>query len=135
MKRLFLSILAGLLANIILATAADHILHVTNVYPPYGQPMFNTGLVLLAFTYRALFIILCAYLTALIAKDKAGKALWILGIIGSVLWLIGAISFWNYAPAWYNIGGVVLGVPLTLLGGALYKFRVNANQKMILNGA
>jgi uncharacterized BrkB/YihY/UPF0761 family membrane protein len=102
MKRLVLSIIAGLLITIILSSSVDHIFHTTGIYPPYGQPMFDTGLVLLAFIYRALFAILGAYVTATIAKEKAKKAVLIIGIIGSVLWLAGAIAFWNYIPAWYN---------------------------------
>lgn len=123
MKRLVLSIVAGLLTNIILSSAVDHIFHTAGVYPPYGQPMFDTGLILLAFVYRALFVIVGAYITAAIAKDKATKAVLILGIIGSVLWLAGAIAFWNYAPAWYNIAGIILGIPFTLTGGKLYELR------------
>lgn len=123
MKRLILSIIAGLLTTIILSIVVDHLLHTKGIYPPYGEPMFDTGLVLLAFTYRALFAIAGAFITAIAAKEKANKAVLILGITGSVLWLAGAIAFWNFTPSWYNIAGVVLGIPFTLIAGKLYELR------------
>ena len=124
MKRLTLSIMVGLLTSIVLATVTDHIFHTTGIYPPYGEPFSGHGLALLAFTYRAWFAIFGAYITAMLAKDKAKKAVWILGGIGSVLWLVGAIMMWEYAPAWYNIGGALLGIPFALIGGKLYELRV-----------
>lgn len=123
MKRLILAVLAGLITNVVLATAMDHLFHTTGVYPPYGQPFRETGPVMLAFTYRALFVILGTYLAARLAKDRAKQAVLTLGTIGSVLWLIGAITMWEYAPAWYNISGVVLGIPFALLGGILAEVR------------
>src|SRR5689334_10220568 len=87
--KLFLSIIAGFAIGAILSIGTDHIFHVTGVYPPYGEPMHDNGLLLLAFIYRAIFDIGGAYVTAVIAKDKAMKAVIILGTVGSLLWLIG----------------------------------------------
>jgi uncharacterized BrkB/YihY/UPF0761 family membrane protein len=123
MKRIALSIFAGLVLNFILSTAVDFALHASGVFPPYGQPMFQNGLVALAFTYRMLFIILCAWVTAIIAREQAKRAVLILGIIGSLLWLAGAIAFGEYTPTWYNMSGVVLGIPFTLAGLKIYKWK------------
>ena len=123
MKRIILAVLAAIVINIILATAIDHVFHVTGVYPPYGEPMFDTGLVLLASSYRVLITLFAAYITAMIAKEKAKTALWISGTIGTVVWLIGAIAMRDFGPAWYSIGGAVTAIPLVLLGGKLYEFR------------
>ena len=123
MKRAILSILAGFLATALLSIATDHVFHASGIYPPYGQPFFDTGLVLLALSYRIVFGIMGAYLTAMLAKDQWKKAVLILGTIGSLLWLIGGIVMWEYGPAWYTIGGAVLGVPYTFLGGKLYARR------------
>lgn len=65
----------------------------------------------MAFAYRAVFAILGAYVTAIIAREQAKKAVLIVGTVGSILWLIGAIAMWNYAPAWYNIAGIITGIP------------------------
>jgi hypothetical protein len=87
--------------------------------------MHDSGLLLMAFTYRAIFAIAGAYITALIARESAMKAVWILGIIGSLLWLAGSIAMWEFAVPWYNILGVLTGVPFSLLGGKLYQRRLS----------
>jgi hypothetical protein len=95
MTRIILAIITGFLASAIVTIATDHVFHVTGIYPPYGEPFFDTELLLLAFAYRAIYSIAGAYLTALLARDKAMKAVLILGIIGSVLWLAGSIAMWE----------------------------------------
>jgi len=120
MTRLILSIISGLLVTGILSSAVDHVLHVTGVYPPYGEPMRDHGLLALAFIYRSVFAVSGAYVTAIIARQRAVKAALILGIIGTVLWLAGAIAMWDFAYPWYNVIGVITGVPLALAGAKLY---------------
>ena len=117
--RLILSIITGILVGSVLATATDHVFHITQVYPPYGEPMFDAGLLFLALAYRAVFTILAGYITAMLARGKAKKAVLILGIINAIAWLGGTIALWEYATPWYNIAGIVTAIPLCLLGGRL----------------
>ena len=123
MKRLILAILAAILINFILATAIDVILHTTGVYPPFGVPYFDTDLYLLALNYRVIITIFAAYITALIAKEQAKKALWISSIIGTVLWVAGTIAMREFGPLWYGVAGAVTTIPLVLFGGWLYESR------------
>lgn len=123
MKRIVIAILAGILLNVVLATAADHLMQTTGVFPPYNEPVYNHGLLLLAFSYRALFMVLGGYVAGLIAREQGKKAALIMGTIGSLLWLAGGIAMWDFAYAWYNLIGVVTGVPLTLAGWVLYNRR------------
>jgi hypothetical protein len=120
MVRLILSILAGFLFAGILSAAVDHVFHVTGIYPPYGEPMLDHGLLAVAFAYRAVISIGAAYLTATLAKERAMKAAIIMGSIGSVLWLIGAVVMWEFAYPWYNILGVITGIPFSIIGAKLY---------------
>ncbi len=120
MTRLILSILAGFIFTAVLSILVDHIFHITEVYPPYGEPMRDHGLLLLAFSYRTIFGIAGAYLTATIAREQAMKAVVIMGVIGSLAWLAGAIAMWDFAYPWYNILGVLTGVPVAVLGAKLY---------------
>jgi hypothetical protein len=120
MLRLILSIIAGLLISAILATVTDHIMHVTGVYPPYGQIYYDTDLFLLASAYRAIYAILGAYVTAVIARKKSRKAVLILGITGAVLAIAGLIAMWGMGPVWYPVSLAVLAIPFTLLGEKLY---------------
>lgn len=78
---------------------------------------------ILAFSYRAVFMVLGGYLTAFIARRKARKAAYILGILGTVIWLAGAIAMWHYAYLWYNVIGIILAIPLTMAGYVLFKNR------------
>ena len=121
MKRVILAVLAAVLINAILASAIDHVFHVTGVYPPYGQPYFDTGLYLLALGYRFIITIGAAYVTAMIAKEQSQKALLISGILGTILWLVGTIAMREMGPLWYGIVGAVTTIPLVLLGGKLYQ--------------
>lgn len=127
MKRLILSVVAGFLFTAIITSVVDHIFHVTNVYPRYGEPFLKTDLLIMAFAYRALFAITGAYITARIAKDKAKKAILILGVLGTLAWLAGLIQFWDLAPAWYNIGGLLLALPYASIGFNLYSRNLYKN--------
>lgn len=123
MKRILLAVLAAFLINGILATAIDHVFHTTGVYPPYGVPYFDTDLFLLALSYRFLITIGAAYITAMIAKEQAKKALWTTGILGTILWLVGTIAAQGLGPLWYGIVGAATAIPLALFGGKLYERR------------
>jgi hypothetical protein len=43
--------------------------------------------------------------------------------------LAGTVFFWDYAYAWYNLIGVVLGIPLTLTGWLLYQKKTEKRVK------
>ena len=118
--RLIISIVTGILVGSLLATATDHVFHVTEVYPPYGEPMFDGGLLFLALAYRVVFTIFAGYITAMLARDKAKKAVLILGIVNAIAWLGGTIALWEYATPWYNVAGIVTAIPLCMFGGRLY---------------
>ncbi|MBI2429609.1 MAG: hypothetical protein HYV29_12600 [Ignavibacteriales bacterium] len=125
MKRLILAIVAAILINFILASAIDHGFHVAGIYPPYGEPMMDNGLMALAFSYRAIITIFAAYITAMIAKEKAKTAIYFTGIIGTVLWLAGAIFAWDFGPAWYHIVGILSALPLAITGWKIYERKTN----------
>ncbi len=123
MKKLVLAIVAAILINFILASAIDHGFHVAGIYPPYGEPMMDNGLMALAFSYRVVITIFAAYITAMIAKEKAKTAIYFSGILGTLLWLAGAIAMWDFGPAWYHIVGISSALPLAITGWKLYEWR------------
>ena len=61
-----------------------------DVYPPWGQPMFDTGQNLLALSYRLVYTILGGYITAGLAPHRPMRHVLILGIIGFVMATAGA---------------------------------------------
>jgi ABC-type Fe3+-siderophore transport system permease subunit len=119
MVRLILSIVAGFIVTAILSTGTDFTLESAGILPPYGQPLFDTGLLLLATTYRALYQVVGSYVAARAAKESAHAAVWTLGILGAVIWLAGGLTMQDLAPLWYSVLGAVLSLPTTLLGGKL----------------
>ncbi len=127
MKRLILAIIAAILINFILASAIDHGFHVAGIYPPYGEPMRDNGLMALAFSYRVVITIFAAYITAMIAREKAKTAIYFTGILGTILWLAGAIFAWDFGPAWYHIVGIASALPLAIAGWKLYERRTQQN--------
>ena len=55
MGRSIVAVVAGFLAVVALSLATDQLFHVLEVYPPWGQPMNDTGDNLLALSYRVVY--------------------------------------------------------------------------------
>ena len=85
------AVFAGFLAVFALSIGVDHIFHVLNVYPPYGQPMMDNALLALALAYRLPINAFGSWITARLAPQGAWKHVWIGATIGFVLTVIGAI--------------------------------------------
>ena len=121
--RSVLAVLAGFLAVAGLSLATDQVLHELEVYPPWGQPMWDPGLNVLALSYRTIYTILGGYITASLAPRSPMRHVVILGIIGLIAGTAGAvtaISLANLGPNWYPIALAVTAFPCVWLGGWLY---------------
>lgn len=118
------AIVAGVLATIVITTVVDILLHIAGVYPPWGQPL-DDSLSFLATAYRIPISIGGAYLTARLAPDRPFRHAMILGVVGTVLGLVGVVATWNQnlAPRWYPIALAVLSIPQCWVGGRLYEVR------------
>jgi len=107
----------------ILSIATDVVLHVAHVLPPLGEPT-SSPLLLLATAYRTLYGIAGGYLTARLAPDRPMAHALVLGIVGFILCIVGAAVTWNKGPAfgphWFPLALVVLAIPQTLAGGAIF---------------
>src|SRR5688500_4772206 len=119
------AILLGLIAIVALSLGTDQILHVLNVYPPWGQPMHEPGLNLLALSYRCIFGIFGSYIAARFAPNAPMRHALTLGLLGVVLSTAGAVSVMNMevGPIWYPIALVVTALPCAWLGAVLYLSR------------
>src|SRR5258706_13200249 len=118
------AVVAGLLVIVVVTTLVDIVLHATGVFPPMGQPI-GDALALLATFYRIVISVGGAWLTARLAPDKPMKHAMILGCVGVVLGVAGAVATWNLGlgPRWYPIALVVLAIPQCWLGGRIYGIR------------
>jgi hypothetical protein len=119
------AVMAGFFAVVVLSLATDQLLHVVKVYPPWGQPMHDPGLNLLALSYRIVYAIAGSYIAARLAPRNPMRHALLLGVIGLVLSAAGAIGAMsmNLGPAWYPLALVVTALPCAWLGGLLYRKR------------
>ena len=120
-KKSIWAVVAGVLVIIVVTTLVDIVLHLAHVFPPMDQPI-NDSLALLATSYRIVISVGGAWLTARLAPDKPMKHALILGLVGTVLGLVGVVATWNrgLGPRWYSIALAVLAIPQCWAGGRLY---------------
>lgn len=119
------AVFTGFVTVVVLSLGVDQLLHVLKVYPPWGEPMPQPGLNLLALTYRIVITIGAAWLTARLAPHRSAASdwrhVWVFGAIGLILGTIGAITMIpkNFGPAWYPILLAASSLPCAWLGGKL----------------
>lgn len=118
-----LAVFAGFVTIAALSTLTDMVMHITGVYPPNGEPMFDPGLNALALAYRVVFTILGGYVTARLAPSSPGVHVLVLAGIGLVLGVLGVFASMsaNLGPIWLPVALVVTAVPCVWLGGWLYR--------------
>ena len=115
-----LAVVAGMLTVVALDLGIDSILHATGVYPPWGKPMAER-LFLLAMAYRIADGITGGYVAARLAPSRPLLHAMILGGIGVVLSLAGAIATWNkgLGPKWFPVALIALALPCARIGGGI----------------
>jgi hypothetical protein len=115
------AVLAGFIAIVVTHTGTDAVLHATGVFPPAGQSM-SDALFGLAASYRFVFSVLGAALTARLAASRALAHTLVLGAIGTVLSLAGLIATLarpELGPLWYPLSLVLVTLPCCWLGAKL----------------
>jgi len=117
------AVLLGFVAVVVLSLGTDQALHVLAVYPPWGQPMYDPGLNLLALTYRCVYGVVGGYITARFAPHNPMRHALVLGVVGLALSAAGAIAAMpmDLGPAWYPIALALTALPTAWLGGVLHR--------------
>jgi hypothetical protein len=113
------ALIAGFVAVAALSMAADAALHALNYYPNDGTVGSDAGLGV-ALAYRTAFTVLGGYVTARLAPSHPQRLAIILGAIGTLFAILGAVTMWNVGHQWYPLGLVILAIPSTALGGWLF---------------
>jgi hypothetical protein len=112
----------GLLVGVILSLGTDQILHVLKIYPPWGQTM-SDGLFMLATGYRIVYTILGSYIAARLAPDRPMWHAMVLGVVGLVVSIAGAVATWNIEPSvgphWYALLVAAISIPCAWIGGMI----------------
>jgi len=117
------AVFAGFVAIVVLSIATDAALHATGVYPPTDQRM-SDGLFVLATAYRIVYGVAGSWLTARLAPDRPMAHALVLGAIGTVIGLVGAIVMKDkmpeIGPLWYSIAIILIALPCGWIGGRLH---------------
>jgi len=122
MARSIVAVVAGFFTVAGLSLATDQLFHVLEVYPPWGQPMWETHLNALALSYRIVYTLLGGFVTARLAPRAPMRHVTILALIGLAAGTAGAIVAITQAdlgPSWYPILLAVTAYPCTWFGGRL----------------
>ena len=120
--RSIVAVFAGIVTVFVLSLGVDQALHLMDVYPPWGQPMYSIGLNLLALAYRIPFNIAGGWVTAKLAPHSPQRHAMTYGWIGvglSVAGTASAISIGGMGPLWYPILLTLSALPCAWAGGKL----------------
>ena len=117
------ALLLGFVVVVVLSLGTDQMLHMLQVYPPWGEPMRDPGLNLLALSYRIIYGIAGGYITARFAPRNPMRHAMIGGCIGFVLSGAGLLATlpMDLGPAWYPIALWLTALPCAWLGGLLHR--------------
>jgi hypothetical protein len=115
------AVAAGLVSIFAATMATDLVMHAAGVFPPPSAPPMSNERFLLAFAYRFVYDVAGCYLTARLAPRRPMRHALVLGSIGLVLSIAGAIAMWDAGPAWYPLGLAASALPCAWLGGRLHR--------------
>jgi hypothetical protein len=111
------AILAGFIVVIIISTLTDLVLQKTGIMKlPYHLNAW--WFIVIVIAYRTVYGIGGSYLTAALAPAKPMLHVFISGIIGLLLCIIGLIVV-KEPPVWYPATLAILALPTALFGGYL----------------
>lgn len=112
------AVLAGVFFIIIVTTIVDAIMHAVGAYGGMKERMDDSQAVI-AGSYRLVIGIAGGWVTARLAPNHPLRHAIILGVVGTVLGVVGVAVTWNMdlGPRWYPISLAVLAIPQCWLGG------------------
>jgi len=118
--RSIVAVLTGFIAVFIVSLATDQLMHVLDIYPPWGEPMLDTGLLSLALSYRIVYGIAGGYIVARLAPRNPMRHALVMGGIGLVLSVAGGIAMWDMGAHWYAVAVALTALPCAWFGGWLF---------------
>jgi len=92
------AVLAGFVAVFVLSLGTDVVMHIAGVFPQLGQPM-SDALFVLATLYRTVYCIAGSYIAARLAPNRPMEPALVLGVLGLIVSITGAVVTWNKRPA------------------------------------
>lgn len=113
------SVFAGLVFIFVTSMLVDAIMHATGIFPPVDAPPMSNALFALALAYRTVFDVAGCALTAKLAPSRPLFHALILGGIGTVLSVLGAVAMWDAGTHWYPIALAASALPSAFVGAWL----------------
>jgi hypothetical protein len=133
LPRSALAVFLGLVVIFALSLGTDQVLHELQVYPPWGEPMWDPGLNLLALAYRVVYGVAGSWLTALLAPRHPMRHAMTLAAVGFVLstaGAVGAVMMGDLGPSWYPITLALTALPCGWMGGLLHRAWLPGRRRM-----
>lgn len=121
------AIIVGFTLGVILSVGTDFLLDKLGIMSMQNFKENSSIIVALIIIYRFVFNVTGCYLTAKLAPNKPMKHVIIIGIIGTILSLLGSFAMWDKAIPFYNIAIILISLPSAWLGGKLYLLNNNQN--------
>lgn len=126
--RSILAVVVGFVSVFILSYGMDYILVAFNVLPDDASLAYvSSGVVFAVLAYRTIFNAVGCYIAAKLAPNHPMRHAIILGTLGFLLGIGGALATdpdaAAAAPDWYGWGLVLGALPAAWLGGKLYTMR------------
>lgn len=114
------AILAGFITGAVLSIGADFLMEKQGVMSTENFKQTPLSILLFVIAYRFIFNVIGCYITARLAPNKPMKHVIIIGIIGTVLSILGSLAMWDLAIPFYNITIILMSLPSAWLGGQLF---------------
>lgn len=113
------AVVAGVVTIVALSVGTDFILETIGIFPPPDQGLYVPWMLMLALIYRSAYAVAGGYVASILAPDQPMRHAIILGIIGIVASIAGAIVGWDLSSHWYPVALIITSLPFTMLGGRL----------------
>jgi hypothetical protein len=133
--RRILSVVSGVVTIMVLSSATDIVLDSTGVLP--SGALYDTGLLLLATTYRVAYSVLASCIVARFAPDHPMRHALAFGGVGVVMSTIGVIvnAHMHLGAMWYTVLLVVVAMPCAWCGGKLFEVTATVSTDVVVRGS
>ena len=115
---------AGFIVGAALSFGTDYVLESAGILP-HGNLYVSSLIIFFVLFYRCTYNAAGCYIVARLAPHHPMRHALVLGVIGTVLSIVGAVVTWNMdiGPHWYALTLAALSLPSAWLGGRIYEIQ------------